>query len=1145
MGDMKTPDFDDLLAAFDIPDATGLDAKEPIQEGNDEGHLKHSGVSTNDSLLSNQAIPVVDIPAVSVIVKNTHHQESLDGFGNGLHSESALPNGFNGQRSGETANNVFSKSFISALNGEFSSEFLGKAPIQHKPDATPLFSQSHVHSSPISSPEHEDSLIRRQNVHSKQERSCFPEESNLMEPSAADEPQKTELSIFNELREDNESPGRRNEEPPDTSVSNKMTRAHSGLPHLCSNKTLSETTCNLGTSVDGPDSFSQIKPYASKVPSCLEALVALNARKEPSEQIRSPRESQAMNSDCMKYSPKVPISPRSPMSPLETVKRLMKPPDSPVSICSDSSGKAGGSPPVIPKVRIKTIKTTTGQVKRTVTSVLPDSETDDVHSAYESSPSQSLLSEDGAYSPKVLHSKSEETPRTPTVFQNLPVRRSAAPRAHRPKRISSSKGHTRSSGFLPKAAHLASLNLVPHSVATSVTARSASHQSSQHTLSSTVCSTVPLVHQIKTWPQTSVPNTAASTLNRLLNNANPVPTYVPDLNPPPDSDIRLPVRGYRCLECGDSFGVERSLAFHYSRRSVHIEVGCTHCAKTMVFFNKCALLAHAREHKKNGAVMQCTQLHMKPIAEANMFVPLGTEPLKTDSRATPSRSLKSQPAMPLYPDDVTHHRLWCLECNKQMSDHRALTGHYQSLSDDKKGLICKLCSMLLPNRCSLKAHLRIHALKPPYCCPECGAVGHSADIQKHVRENCLHYARKAWYKCLHCEVVFKTLLGQKSHIEEKHCQVLHKCSACPVAFKTSVSYEAHLKKKHSASKIPPQFTFKCSCGDIFQKKWLLFQHFHQDANKRLCCVFKCPECNSVFSQKQPLMQHFKSVHGGEVRPETEVNDTQTNNSSLHREASPINDLVKPTEAPRKKAEKDSNSRVRSSGWTCGECLQCFPERDLYLSHLKSKHGKSLKRYPCRQCEQSFNSTTSLRRHIRGDHDVKKKIYICWYCTDRKTTFTSSVMMKNHISLMHGIKNPDLGQMPKTSMPECKNVLGKDSGPPTAGKEESRDVAISQQAPSAKRLKMQFRCSKCGFITDDNIQFQEHIATHKSTQNTPQCLHCGLCFTSSLSLSRHQVIVHKVRNLAEEEEVVTDSCPKEEPSQPDQVSHSNFTQTSGQ
>lgn len=743
MGDMKTPDFDDLLAAFDIPDATGLDAKEPTQESHEEteSHLKHTGICLDDSLLSSPAVTTADIPVVSVIVKNTNRQESLEGFSDGLHSGPELQNGFRGQATSidtvEATNTGFSKSFVSALNGESSRELLGKAPIQHKPDGTPIFTQSLSHFSPISSPESEDTQCRRDEMHPKQERPCFPEASVLVEPSIPDSPNKLDLSIFDECPKDSNTPKntqRSSEEPSDVCVSNqtdKTCRVHSALPPPSGNHNLIETNCNSGTPMDVPASYPHINSQASKLSSCLEALVALNARKDPSEQT-NPRESSAVQNDCMKYSPKVPISPRSPRSPLEAVRRLMKPSDSPVSICSDSSGKvspavASGSPPAIPRVRIKTIKTTSGQIKRTVTSVLPDSETDEVHSAYESSPSQSMMSEDSycnmsphqsqstavesivglqtkgtnpvsTSSPKLLHNKSEANSRrsgmmeSATIFHNTsgPVKRSIAQQGQKPKRVSATTGNTTSTNFLPKAMHLASLNLVPHSVAASVTARSTSHQQSQHTLSSTVYSTVPLVHQVKTanpYPRTSIPNTAAGTLNRLLSNTNPVPTYVPNLSPPPESNINLPPRGYCCLECGDAFGVERSLAYHYSRRSVHIEVGCTHCAKTMVFFNKCALLAHAREHKNNGMVMQCTQLHMKPIAEEQMFVPLSAEPVKMDFHTTPSLSPKNQPVMPLYQDNVIRHRLRCLECNKQLSDYKALAGHYQRLSEDIEGLV--------------------------------------------------------------------------------------------------------------------------------------------------------------------------------------------------------------------------------------------------------------------------------------------------------------------------------------------------------------------------------------------------------------------------------------------------------------------------
>lgn len=90
-------------------------------------------------------------------------------------------------------------------------------------------------------------------------------------------------------------------------------------------------------------------------------------------------------------------------------------------------------------------------------------------------------------------------------------------------------------------------------------------------------------------------------------------------------------------------------------------------------------------------------------------------------------------------------------------------------------------------------------------------------------------------------------------------------------------------------------------------------------------------------------------------------------------------------------------------------------------------------------------------------------------------------------------------------------------PAVEAQEEGRDRTRALEAPSAKRLKSQFRCSKCGFITDDRTQFQQHIPQHKTDENTPQCLHCGLCFTSVLSLNRHLFIVHKVKEEEREEE----------------------------
>ena len=79
MGDMKTPDFDDLLAAFDIPDM--VDPKAAIESGHHddhEGQLKHSSSSgtTNEDEAHHPSIGH-DV-GVSVIVKNIRNTDTTE-----------------------------------------------------------------------------------------------------------------------------------------------------------------------------------------------------------------------------------------------------------------------------------------------------------------------------------------------------------------------------------------------------------------------------------------------------------------------------------------------------------------------------------------------------------------------------------------------------------------------------------------------------------------------------------------------------------------------------------------------------------------------------------------------------------------------------------------------------------------------------------------------------------------------------------------------------------------------------------------------------------------------------------------------------------------------------------------------------------
>ncbi|XP_077907262.1 zinc finger protein 592 isoform X2 [Ictidomys tridecemlineatus] len=1094
MGDMKTPDFDDLLAAFDIPDPTSLDAKEAIQAPSEENEspLKPSGMCIDESVSLSHSGSAPDVPVVSVIVKNTSRQESFEAEKDHI-APSLLHNGFRGSDLPPDPHNC-GKFDATFMNGDSSRSFPGKLE-PPKSEPLPTFNQF----SPISSPEPEDPIKDNGfGIKPKHSDSYFPPtpgcgavggpvlealakfpvpELHMFDHFCKKEPKPEPLSL--ESHEERERVGPK-VEPQEELDSSRFFGEALGFNSHPSNSIgePKKLVPDLGTRSSVPPR-QRLKPAHSKLSSCVAALVALQAKRVASvtkeDQSGHTKDPSGPTKEGSKGSPKMPKSPKSPRSPLEATRKSIKPSDSPRSICSDSSSKgspsvAASSPPAIPKVRIKTIKTSSGEIKRTVTRILPDPDDPSkspigspVGSAIAEAPSE-VPGDEGTAVPVEEHfpevginsgspqsDKKEDESISKAVDSTSPCC-SSGPRVPKGVASSSQVGRKQQStalqastlapaNLLPKAVHLANLNLVPHSVAASVTAKSSAQRRNQPQLTQM---SVPLVHQVKKAAPLIV-----EVFNKVLHSSNPVPLYAPNLSPPADSRIHVPASGYCCLECGDAFALEKSLSQHYGRRSVHIEVLCTLCSKTLLFFNKCSLLRHARDHKSKGLVMQCSQLLVKPISADQMFV---SAPANSTAPATPAPSSSPKhgptlgstspspppPAFPLYPDPVRLIRYGtkCPECHKQMRDYMVLAAHFQRTTEETEGLTCQVCQMLLPNQCSFCAHQRIHAHKSPYCCPECGVLCRSAYFQTHVKENCLHYARKVGYRCIHCGVVHLTLALLKSHIQERHCQIFHKCAFCPMAFKTASSTADHSATQHPTQPHrPSQLIYKCSCEMVFNKKRHIQQHFYQNVSKAQAGVFKCPECPLLFLQKPELMQHVKT----------------------------------------------------------------------------------LKRYPCRQCEQSFHTPNSLRKHIRNNHDTVKKVYTCGYCSENSPSFPRPSLLESHISLMHGIRNPDLSQTSKVRPPGAHSPQVNHLKRPVSAAGNAPGTSNGTTVSSNKRHKSLFQCAKCSFASDSGLEFQSHIPQHQVDSSTAQCLLCGLCYTSASSLSRHLFIVHKVRDQEEEEE----------------------------
>ncbi|XP_048662089.1 zinc finger protein 532 isoform X2 [Marmota marmota marmota] len=1226
MGDMKTPDFDDLLAAFDIPDM--VDPKAAIESGHDdhESHIKQNAHGDEDS-----HTPSSSDVGVSVIVKNVRNIDSSEGpekdghnpTGNGLH------NGF------------LTASSLDSYSKDGAKSLKGDAPASEGTLKDSTFSQF----SPISSAEEfdDDEKIEVDDPPDKEDvRSGFrpnvlagsvpQQDYDKLKALAGENSSKTGISTSGSVEKNKV---KRETETNSINLSVyepfKVRKVEDKLKEN-SEKVLENRVLDGKLSSEKSDvSLAGVAPpktkSSSKLSSCIAAIAALSAKKAASDCSKEPvansREPSPLPKDAHDSPRAAEKSPESQSLIDGTKKASLKPPDSPRSVSSENSSKGSpsspaGPTPAIPKVRIKTIKTSSGEIKRTVTRVLPEVDLDSVKKPSEQTASvmasvTSLLSSPAsaavlssppraplqsavvtnAVSPAELTPKQVTIKPVATAFLPVSAVKTAGSQVINLKLannttvkatvISAASVQSASSAIIkaanaiqqqtvvvpasslanaklvPKTVHLANLNLLPQGAQATSELRQVLTKPQQQIKQAIInaAASQPPKKVSRVQVVSSLQSSVVEAFNKVLSSVNPVPVYIPNLSPPANAGITLPTRGYKCLECGDSFALEKSLTQHYDRRSVRIEVTCNHCTKNLVFYNKCSLLSHARGHKEKGVVMQCSHLILKPVPADQMIVsPSSNTPA---SSSTPQSSVGTgthtvtkiqsgitgtvisapsstpiTPAMPLDedPSKLCRHSLKCLECNEVFQDETSLATHFQQAADTSGQKTCTICQMLLPNQCSYASHQRIHQHKSPYTCPECGAICRSVHFQTHVTKNCLHYTRRVGFRCVHCNVVYSDVAALKSHIQGSHCEVFYKCPICPMAFKSAPSTHSHSYTQHPGIKIgEPKIIYKCSmCDTVFTLQTLLYRHFDQHIENQKVSVFKCPDCSLLYAQKQLMMDHIKSMHGTlksiEGPPNLGINlplsikpATQNSANQNKEDTKSMNGKEKSEKKSPSPVKKSMESKkVASPGWTCWECDRLFTQRDVYISHMRKEHGKQMKKHPCRQCDKSFSSSHSLCRHNRIKHKGIRKVYTCSHCPDSRRTFTKRLMLEKHIQLMHGIKDPDLKEMTEATNEE-ETEIKEDTKVPSPKRKLEEPVlefrpprgAITQPL---KKLKINVfkvhKCAVCGFTTENLLQFHEHIPQHKSDGSSYQCRECGLCYTSHVSLSRHLFIVHKLK-----------------------------------
>ncbi|XP_048662103.1 zinc finger protein 532 isoform X4 [Marmota marmota marmota] len=1052
MGDMKTPDFDDLLAAFDIPDM--VDPKAAIESGHDdhESHIKQNAHGDEDS-----HTPSSSDVGVSVIVKNVRNIDSSEGpekdghnpTGNGLH------NGF------------LTASSLDSYSKDGAKSLKGDAPASEGTLKDSTFSQF----SPISSAEEfdDDEKIEVDDPPDKEDvRSGFrpnvlagsvpQQDYDKLKALAGENSSKTGISTSGSVEKNKV---KRETETNSINLSVyepfKVRKVEDKLKEN-SEKVLENRVLDGKLSSEKSDvSLAGVAPpktkSSSKLSSCIAAIAALSAKKAASDCSKEPvansREPSPLPKDAHDSPRAAEKSPESQSLIDGTKKASLKPPDSPRSVSSENSSKGSpsspaGPTPAIPKVRIKTIKTSSGEIKRTVTRVLPEVDLDSVKKPSEQTASvmasvTSLLSSPAsaavlssppraplqsavvtnAVSPAELTPKQVTIKPVATAFLPVSAVKTAGSQVINLKLannttvkatvISAASVQSASSAIIkaanaiqqqtvvvpasslanaklvPKTVHLANLNLLPQGAQATSELRQVLTKPQQQIKQAIInaAASQPPKKVSRVQVVSSLQSSVVEAFNKVLSSVNPVPVYIPNLSPPANAGITLPTRGYKCLECGDSFALEKSLTQHYDRRSVRIEVTCNHCTKNLVFYNKCSLLSHARGHKEKGVVMQCSHLILKPVPADQMIVsPSSNTPA---SSSTPQSSVGTgthtvtkiqsgitgtvisapsstpiTPAMPLDedPSKLCRHSLKCLECNEVFQDETSLATHFQQAADTSgQSMHGTLKSIEGPPNLGINLPLSI---KP--------ATQNSANQNKEDTKS----------------------MNGKEKSEKK--------SPSPV------------KKSMESKKVAsPGWT--------------------------------CWECDRLFTQRDVYISHMRKEHGKQMKKHP-----------------------------------------------CRQCDKSFSSSHSLCRHNRIKHKGIRKVYTCSHCPDSrrtFTKRLMLEKHIQLMHGIK----------DPDLKEMTEATNEEETEIKEDTKVPS----PKRKLEEP--VL--EFRPPRG--------AITQPL---KKLKINVfkvhKCAVCGFTTENLLQFHEHIPQHKSDGSSYQCRECGLCYTSHVSLSRHLFIVHKLK-----------------------------------
>ncbi|XP_026149220.1 zinc finger protein 1035 [Mastacembelus armatus] len=398
-------------------------------------------------------------------------------------------------------------------------------------------------------------------------------------------------------------------------------------------------------------------------------------------------------------------------------------------------------------------------------------------------------------------------------------------------------------------------------------------------------------------------------------------------------------------------------------------------------------------------------------------------------------------------------------------------------SDVSKQFFCRECDVSFLSKAGLTAHLRGHAMAPPFNCKTCKKGFWNKTLLRNHNRKCRFGLFSERNSGKEVEVPLKaeidialndSVLVFKESSKTTGTGVLQTNFSCKDdSMDKSPQNSEEAEAQSSSSKEKKAVQYQCSeCDMSFTDGLLLISHLEdhgreEQEKRRNTCI----KCGRMFTSRSYLEKHMKNVHGTDDKyscPDCSKVVHSLSDLEIHRTC---HDLSRP--------------------YACKLCSQRFLSRMSLCSHYNEEHPDDV--FSCRFCNKTYSVKKSLTRHYKKWHQKEQKDLSTLQDNSSREQSTSQVSITGESD--ENENNSEDSDSDSAPYFPC-HVCGKTF--PTSESLEDHQLCHLGEKPH--------ECEECGRCFFQSSQLQQHQRMHKSEF---QCQACGRGFVSLFALRKHK------------------------------------------